>query len=387
MRSRSRFAVITATFALVSLGLFASNALAYDEPNEMPEAHTGTGGVLRDCVPCHVPDSSGQVCSMCHAPHNGAALGTAAAKGPHGLYTTTTQRCPACHEIHDAGGARLLAGATVTVSCGMCHDGTGGKGVYGAIQARTGIDPQTIGGGHAIDTTSVVPGGNAATGGSATMAFGGPNGTLSCDDCHSPHDSQTVRAYASERWRTSYPLNLMKNVETTKLLRQHPGDTTGTGVTEYGSDWCLACHQGRGGASAAHNHPVDSFAATSTPFTYSNVALLASDDATSVTTTGTLTGTNRGFLIPYPRTEQQGTHAPICQQCHEDARNVGTLTGAIGDAESFSVTATDGANAADNPCFQNFPHETQNYRLLVEATSTAYYDDLCLNCHPVTQLP
>lgn len=385
MRSRSRFAVITITLALIALCLFVSTAVAYDEPKNMPEDHVGS--VITDCAPCHVPDSSGQYCSVCHAPHMSPNLGPAAAKGPHGLYTTTTRRCPACHEIHDAAGPQLLPGATVTSSCETCHDGTGGMGVYGAIEARTGVDPQTTGGGHSVDTTSVVPGGDAASGGSSTMAFGGLNGNLGCDDCHSPHDSQTVAAYASERWRTSYPLALLKGTKTTKLLRQHPGDTTGTAVTEYGSDWCLACHKGRGATGPVHNHPVDSLATTTTPFTYSNIARLASDDPTSVTTTGTLAGTNRGYLIPYPRTPEQGAHAPICQQCHEDARSVGTLTNNVGDAAPYSITATDGNVPTDNPRFQNFPHETQNFRLLVEADATSYYDDLCLNCHPLSQLP
>ncbi len=283
---------------------------------------------------------------MRHVPHATHGLRSCAERGegPHGLYTTATSRCSICHEIHDAGGAKLLPAATVTDSCGTCHDGTGGKGVYGAIAAR-GV---AVGGEHAIDSTSVVPGGDAATGGSATMTFGGPGGTLGCDDCHSPHDSQTVAAYTSERWRTTYPFNLTNNVKSSKLLRQHPGDTTGTAVTSYGSDWCLACHKGRDGVGPTHNHPVDSRATTPTPFTYANVARLASDDATSVTTTGTLAGTNRGYLMPYPRTPQQAGHAPICQQCHEDSRNVGTLTDAIGDAATFSITATDGNAPTDN---------------------------------------
>jgi hypothetical protein len=45
-----------------------------------------------------------------------------------------------------------------------------------------------------------------------------------------------------------------------------------------------------------------------------------------------------------------------------------------------STWAADGAY--DNPRFQNFPHETTNSRMLVEE-----YDDLCLNCHPMSQLP
>jgi hypothetical protein len=53
----------------------------------------------------------------------------------------------------------------------------------------------------------------------------------------------------------------------------------------------------------------------------------------------------------------------------------------MGDAATWPVTAADGRVSTDNPRFQNFPHETTGYRMLVEATTTAYYDDLCINCH------
>lgn len=383
MRANAKVMIFLAVLALVVFA-FSAAAFAYDEPKNMPEDHTSS--TLLDCTPCHRPaDASDSLCIVCHATHN--KLGAAGAKGPHGLYSTTSKRCDACHSLHDAGGDKLLAGATVTASCNTCHDGTGGKGAYGAIFARTGVDPQAIGGGHAVDTTSVVPGGDAASGGSATMSFVGLGGMLGCDDCHSPHDSQTVTAFPSERWRTTFPINISTGTKTSKLLRQHPGDTTGTAVTAYGSDWCLACHQGRGSGTVVHNHPVDSALTTTTPFTYANISLLSTDVPTSVTVTGTLAGSNRGYLMPYPRTPQQGGHLPICQQCHEDSRQVGTLTDTIGDAAPFSVTATDGNVPSNNPRFQNFPHETLNYRMLVEADATSYYDDLCLNCHPVSQLP
>ena len=77
--------------------------------------------------------------------------------------------------------------------------------------------------------------------------------------------------------------------------------------------------------------------------------------------------TNAGYLMPYPRTTGAGGqsgHGPICQQCHEDARNVGTLsTDGLATAAAFqssvpSWTAPDGWNSTDNPRFQTFPHET-----------------------------
>ena len=365
--------------ALLACGLlllFATPAFAYDEPANAPEGHSGS--VLTDCMPCHRPGPSGLICTMCHVPHMGMDLDPVAGMGPHGLYTATTDRCEACHAVHDAGGADLLPAATVSASCGTCHDGTGGRGVYGTIEARTGVDPSTDGGMHAIDVTGVVPGGDATTGGSVTVAFGGPGATLSCDDCHSPHDSNTVAAFTPERWRTSYTLTLTKPTKTSHLLKKRPGAAT-VDVAEYGSDWCAACHAGRASGGVVHNHPVDLGAGANV---YDRVVRLDSDDPTGVTVVDTLALTNRGYLMPYPRTAEQGTHKPICQQCHEDTRSVGTLTGVTGDAEAFVITTVDGQTDTDNPRFQNFPHETVNPNMLVET-----HDDLCLNCHPITQLP
>lgn len=181
----------------------------------------------------------------------------------------------------------------------------------------------------------------------------------------------------------------MPPLSTTKMLKQRPGGST-TATAEYGSDWCIACHQGRSSAlSTVHNHPADSAATTTTPFTYRRAAISNSDGVSAVTTYGAIGGTNRGYTMVYPRTAQQSGHNPICQQCHEDNRYVGDLvgTGAQSDPSTWTGSTNDGTTATDNPRFGTFPHETTGYRMLVEATTTAYTDDLCLNCHPIAQLP
>ncbi|MDO8914852.1 MAG: hypothetical protein Q7W16_02060, partial [Coriobacteriia bacterium] len=120
------------------------------------------------------------------------------------------------------------------------------------------------------------------------------------------------------------------------------------------------------------------------PFTYDSVALLASDTMTDTTVLGSMAETNRGYLMPFPRTPEQGTHTPICQQCHEDTRNVGVLSAAGTQAQPLpsTITTPDGWTDTDNPRFQNFPHETINATMLVEVD-----DNLCMNCHPPVALP
>lgn len=358
---------------LVGLVLCFAPAEAALASNEMDPTDT-------DCTACHNDDISYPAFSY----------------GPHGAYSTTSRKCSLCHQVHDAvGGVALLPGPTVKATCETCHDGTGGGGVYGAIKARTGSDPA---GGHRVDITNIIPGGSALTGQETTATFVGEDGMLGCDDCHSPHDGDTVNPFQGERFRgagdTMFGMQFYPETPpTSKLLKRQP-TTALTAVDEYGSDWCAGCHAGRSSGGVIHNHPVDSFQTQTTPFNYNNVAVLDSDDLTSNTILRSVADgapfaylmDNRAFLMPEPRTPEQSGHAPICQQCHEDARNVGTLTEAGADAEPLVVTPetliADQNPVTDNPRFQNFPHEAENRRMLIEVD-----DDLCMNCHVPALMP
>ena len=393
-------------------------AHAYREPNDI----TGDG---RSCYTCHESinpptiDSSAGDCTLCHGADHSLGYSLAEPAGPHRGYTTTTRKCANCHSVHKspADSVLLLPAATIKATCETCHDGTGGWGVYGAISRRTGEAP---GGGHHIDFTNVVPGGDPISGGNDdTRAFSGASGFLVCTDCHSPHGADVVVAFAGERVRVraanrdveAEPLDQavyhLSNPVSTKLLKRSPTGAAAP-VSEYGSEWCLACHAGRSSGGAVHNHPVE------TAYTYDSLPVLQSVDVTTTVTIidglGRTTSKtralhsatsfdlgNRGYLMPYPRTTGDGGqdgHYAICQQCHEDSRYVGDLAAdGSARAEPFVVEYGDGVAwdwarsewataTADNPMFQNFPHETENVRMLVEEN-----DGLCLNCHPMAQLP
>jgi predicted CXXCH cytochrome family protein len=406
----ARIAIVLAALVVsgvVCSAVLTSQAMGYEEPNDLG----GTGA----CNGCHYAHGPGvlpdQPCADCHGDEpGGAAEGYDQGnfQGPHGGYTTGTTKCSNCHTVHmAASNLVLLPEPTIVATCFSCHDGTGGWGVYGTIEARTGSAP---GGGHSYEQTSAIPGGDGTTGGTSTRAFKGPGGTLICTDCHSPHGADTVAAFKGDRRRLRYD---HPSITSDRILKREPTGAT-TATAEYGSDWCASCHNGRTSGGMVMNHPVDSSLETSTPFTYRNVAVLASEDPTSATIMSSLGGIyapggtfahdwpadvdptgNRGYLMPYPRTTEQAGHAPICQQCHEDSRDVGSLVGDgdIGDATPTLVAKGDGvdwdsgpstwtASPTDNPYFQNFPHETQNDFMLVEQD-----DDLCFNCHPVSVLP
>lgn len=424
-RSRTHALMACAVAAFVIVCAYAGPvdvAHAYQEPN----AINGTG-----CLSCHTltPEShiidnpAGGDCVACHgAADDGDPMGpgytSGENSGPHSGYTSTTRKCATCHSVHKspAGAVILLPAATIVDTCETCHDGTGGWGVYGTIKARTGLDP---GASHRVDVTSMVPGGDPTTGSECAGSFSGAGGALICTDCHSPHGADVVTAFFGERRRLRQPT---QPALSSKLLRRSPTGAAAA-TAEYGSDWCLGCHAGRVSGGSVHNHPVESAVTwpdSATRFVYDRLAVLDSASATHGTVIGRLAGTilfessnhpilldynddpdnaagNRGFLMPWPRTQGeggQGAHLPICQQCHEDSREANDLA-ADGSATAapFTTEYADGvvwngsawvpaAPGTANPMFQNFPHETENVRMLVEEN-----DDLCLNCHPMAQLP
>ena len=360
---------VVALMAFVAALLIPGSAFAYNEGGSVPSSVTA-------CTACHSTTAG--------SPTTGTVDVTRG--GPHGGYTTTSSKCAVCHSVHQAAANKLLPAATASAACATCHDGTGGNGVYGVIAAR-GL---TVAARHRIDVTNVVPGGDGTTGGSATQTFGGPGGTMSCDDCHSPHGSNVVTPFTTDRLRTaSYESTWnagVRSYTSSALLKQQPGSYKGAPITEYGSNWCGSCHLGRiaHNMGSAFNHPVESTATAATPYVYRNVPQLSADTSTGVTVLGAMGRTNRGYLMLLPRAAAQAGHPPICQQCHGDPRNVGSLApdGATAKAAPFTVTTPTGATAGDNPRFQVFPHESTATAFMVESN-----DDLCTNCHTTMSLP
>ncbi len=358
----------------------AQTAVAY--PN--PDATYPDGLARAGCIDCHGNEQADLL-----DPGTDPALLADIRKGPHGNYRTTTGKCQTCHDIHAAPDSRLLPAQTIEGVCESCHDGTGGTGVYGVVKARTGVDATA---GHRVGQTNVVPGGDPA-GGSAVVAFSGADDTLTCTDCHSPHDSQTVEPFTGDRLRSAPASETAYATKTTRLLRSQPTGADAP-VAEYGAGWCAGCHKGRLGqhdedSGAMQNHPV----MDDDSYTYEELPVVTG--VGSITTElGSLGQSNRGYVMPGPalgeptlKTPLQEGAAPLCQQCHEDGRDVGpsarktnpTLTDAD---QEFRVTAY-GADAdpTDNPRFQTFPHESDRANLLVRAPEPAEPNSLCLNCH------
>lgn len=347
--------ICIAAVAVVAMG--ALPAFAYSES-------TSTAGATT-CADCHGLMSRTQETSM-------VAPGR---KGPHGGYTTGTQKCATCHVAHlSEGNNALLPAATIADTCETCHDGTGGGGVYGTIYARTSEEPSST---HSIGDDSfnasgtvTVPGGTS-TGAELKTTFTGEGGSLTCTDCHNPHDSDTVEPFIGDRSRSTSDSST--GLASNRLLRRLTSKGT-TSVADYGSDWCASCHKAAhpAGGSASFVHGVDGIA---DGFAYNKVIRRSQYDTITASAVATdLGGSNLGYIM----TTDTAQPAPICQQCHEDARHVGdTVPLTVNSVtESFTVN-TDGIGGG-NPQFQNFPHEGRNSDMLIE-----HDDDLCLNCHPL----
>ncbi len=289
-----------------------------------------------------------------------------AAMGPHGDYRDTTNKCVCCHDVHEAlSSFKLLPQSTVMATCNYCHNGTNGRKVYGNV-APAGSGP----GEHIMTTDATsVPG----------TLIGGAfmNTSLTCSNCHSPHDNNTVAAflgdtnnltqtYTAPSGLPAYPTTTFYGygVETNKLLKKNPyrqPTTTDFQFSYYGGGWCSDCHLNRHSEGPINNHPVN------TATVYNNVYYWTGS-AWAQTKLG---GSNNGYKQSASNSTGY-TYYPICQQCHEDTRNV---------EAAFNVTSVSFV-ASDNPQYKDFPHQTQLDRFRAETG-----DDLCLNCHETQGLP
>ncbi len=340
--------------------------------------------------------------------------------GPHGGYTTTSNKCQLCHQVHDAGSARLLPGQTVTDACQHCHDITGTNSApYYASDLTDPSYGNDVKAAHRVFGTvagfvyndvygsTTIPGGDATSGGDSTLDVsdqGALSGTdFTCNSCHTPHAiaGNTVGIYLGESHVKSTTKDLaateMKLYLTNRILKRTVNGTDTGG--EYGTAWCAGCHQGRDNMGDAFNHPVDenglgydmlgaALPAGATWLNGSGEATVVSKAYLFIDTAGTnpiadldvdprsnkwyaMEGTDPvngdavrpdGFV---PFANYDGGIGPSCQQCHASPRDV--------DAAFWAGLGTAGDG---HPSRGTFPHLSTNPALLAESG-----DDFCTNCH------
>lgn len=113
--------------------------------------------------------------------------------GPHGGYTTTTNKCQDCHSTHYATGSfKLLRADSREAACDFCHGGGGGSTINIQMDNDYTVDPWAVDKASAEATTTMGKGtghtlgyaGNAPV--DISPAFSDAEG-FACFDCHSPH--------------------------------------------------------------------------------------------------------------------------------------------------------------------------------------------------------
>lgn len=147
--------------------------------------------------------------------------------GPHGGYTTSTNKCQDCHSTHYAKGDYMLLRANKREdACAFCHGGGGGSTLN--IQMDNAYDAngavidgnRGMGTGHTLGYT-----GNAPA--DIKPAFTRPDG-FSCFDCHTPHgNSARVLTTFANPGRAYFEL---AGVSGSKNFVKSLGQTLGTGA-------------------------------------------------------------------------------------------------------------------------------------------------------------
>lgn len=101
---------------------------------------------------------------------------------PHHNYTTTTEKCAACHRAHSAQSEYFRSLSTEEGVCYACHtSGGSGTNVQPAFTTNTNTSTRIFS--HAVSGTLNVHLADENTG----AAFGGAFRHVECEDCHEPH--------------------------------------------------------------------------------------------------------------------------------------------------------------------------------------------------------
>lgn len=202
---------------------------------------------------------------------------------PHGGFSSSTDACLQCHDIHEsAGDYVLMRQATMTAVCGSCHtlyqaaptgafepgySGTSASTVATAAAYKVPVAEALAHEGHRLGLGtgsflyadgqygdgSYVPGGTDALTAiaylgypeqtTAATSFTATNG-LSCASCHAPHGT----------YGNVVPLSASDKILSTKP--NHAADAvTLTNWVDDGGTWCASCHDKRMQSDLYSNHP------------------------------------------------------------------------------------------------------------------------------------
>ncbi|HZD60934.1 MAG TPA: hypothetical protein VE439_10855 [Anaerolineae bacterium] len=269
--------------------------------------------------------------------------------GPHGGYTTTTNKCKECHAVHLATGSYMLTKVNLRYeTCDVCH-GVGGPAVHISLNEE----------GHGLSATqkglATVPAPDDTTPTPYKIA---PD-RWGCIECHSVHDNNTVRLTADTKTWALYPSTflLKKDPNPEKKLtggyKYYTVPTTRE-TSQTVSHWCSTCHNANFGLHTD----------TKTVEGYSGY-VYGHDSSAGGYTTQTA-GNAAGYAVVDPL---DGTNnGPTCKQCHK----------ADGIGGSFPHSAENTPTVAGEPTAPD---------MLKTGTKPNQLDSVCSSCHYTPSLP
>lgn len=262
--------------------------------------------------------------------YNYPIINTDTPSGPHGQYTSASNRCKDCHAGHRALGMYRLTRADIRAdACNFCH------GISGAAGKTVILDAN----GHGIGEADI--GKPVVAPGDTDPAYTNSSTMWGCLECHSVHDNQsfTPAGYSSNKLLKADPNPGKSYLYYTPVV----GESTQTV-----SQWCSTCHNANFGASSdIENKLVPMGALTGR----------AAGHASSVA--GTTTDTSGNIVISLDDTINNG---PTCKECHP----------------------SDGGNPA---VAAQFPHTSGSTRAMLKAgSSPIQVDNVCVGCHQTSSL-
>ncbi|WP_461373554.1 hypothetical protein [Candidatus Aquicultor sp.] len=247
-----------------------------------------------------------------------------ATAGPHGNYTSTTNKCKECHAVHLATGTYDLSRVNArNDTCDFCH------GIGGVASKQVILDQN----GHGADPGQA----EVVAPGDTDIPYSKNAKSWGCLECHSAHDKQITQlaGLSSDKLLKADP-NPLKNKD---YLYYTPvvGETTQTM-----SQWCSTCHNADFGPSTD----------LKTVRFGSKTGRVAGHSSSSQGSTTTPDG--------YADVKFNGT-GPTCKQCHP-------ADGRIGASE--------------------FPHSSGSVPGMVRSGTTQRgMDGVCTSCHNTVTLP
>ncbi len=316
-------------------------------------------------------------------PQVGDPVVGASTVSPHGGYSSTSNFCLQCHDVHDAAGEYgLMYKASVTSTCATCHGIMGnspagtidpiGTGTVGTASVRTAYDTASPQGQHYIGSTSV-PGESTVITEAGWTSSWRSTGVPTTDSSTGAIPTLTKYAWAegSPIWFQNVRQVLHKDTDPTTTdpepaVWEVCGNTTITTVPAGIDTWDNA-----GTATACKYAQVnDAEANLSSLYGYKLLSAYP----------------NHTYSSPKSvQTDKYNHDQPLwCGACHK-TRIDAEFPGAGAYHNHPTGCSTCHGNPADGTS-ADFPHTSTMSKLL-----TRYPDALCVNCHvnnaTIVQLP